>query len=207
MLFDPTNLILCPWAVARTNVWGLRNGDLLQYRVKGVLGRLIAFGTFASHSHSARAVVLPNEFPEPMVVDTTLAHGCAVRSLRDDVLKLPGLIDVFRPDRKHYPEYDPDLAVAYIREHFVGHRYGIGGLLKLSAQRAALIRWLWYLKPAEHRDTANGSPPFCSHLQSTADRCGGGVDPVPNTPDSRVTPGQLTQSLLWGGGYQFTLIP
>lgn len=200
MKFDPRNPHLVPYAAA---VPLLRNGDLAQFRSQSLMSWLIKVGSHGVHSHSA--MVRVNGEHRIDLLEMVEGVGGRAVPLLSRVQQAPGRIDIFRPDTARWPELDLQGASNQMRL-LTGQRYGRAGLLTLAAMRAVGLRFFFHRLAYQTDDTAeSGQLPFCSHAICTAYRLGGGVDPVPHTPDHMVVPAQLTNSLLFT--YLLTLTP
>lgn len=192
MRFDPRHPYLVPYRDAAP---GLRNGDLAQFRSRSLLSYLIRVGSFGVHSHSG--MIRRNGDDRIDLLEMYEGVGGRARPLDACVAEAPGLIDIFRPNLDRWPELDLDGATSYMRR-LTGKRYGRAGLLLLAGMRAVGLRFLLHPLAYNTDDTAPCQrPPFCSHAVCEAYRVGGGVDPVPRTPDWMVVPAQLTTSLLF----------
>lgn len=177
----------------------IENGDLLQFRGRGLISSWIRFATQGVHSHSAMARVDKRGYVDCLEV-REFVGGRAV-PLIGQVIGNPGQIDVFRPR----PLFDLNclLAVNKMRE-LTSRSYGYAGIGNLLIQRLPI---LWRCSRLDTRDVVAGREsrsPFCSHAVSIAYQAGG-VDPVPRKPDDLVTPADLTNSLLFD--YVCTLVP
>jgi hypothetical protein len=177
----------------------IEDGWIAQYRGRRIVSRMIQYATGGCHSHSA---MLRRNGNGADVLDVREWVGGAARPLRSEVARYPGQIDVFAVDQRRWPEYCGRGAVRYMRE-LTGRDYGYAGIARLALQRIPGLRRLWAFDHDDCRES--NAAPFCSHAVCAAERIGGGVDPVPRKPDDRVSPNDLTWSLLHI--YQFTLIP
>lgn len=198
--FDPKNPYLVPYANA---VPRLRNGDLAQFRSRSLCSYLIQVGCQGVHSHSA--IVRRNGDQRVDLLEMVERVGGRAVPLWSRVCECPARIDIFRPDQARWPELDLDRTTAYMRE-LTGQRYGRAGMLTCAAMRALGLRFLLHRLARQTDDALEArQAPFCSHAVCSAYRLGGGVDPVPRTPDHLVVPAQLTTSLLFE--YVLTLTP
>lgn len=179
---------------------GVRSGDVLQYRGRGLVSSIIRLGSQGVHSHSAMARV--DSLGRVDVLEVRELKGGRAVPLLGEVEKQPGQIDVFRP-RLDVFAFDNDAAVATMRA-LTSRSYGYAGVARLAIQRLPV---LWRLSRLQTSDVVAGSgtrSPFCSHAIAIA-CAAGGVDPVPRKPDDAVTPADLTTSLLFE--YVCTLVP
>lgn len=204
--YNPYSPYLVPLSQAEPHI---RSGDLGSFRGRRFHSLAIMVGTFGLASHSSMLYRRPNDGCL-RVLHTLEGRGAVDDDLADTVRQCPGTLDVFAPDRLHFPEFDARRACAYMLEQIRRKRpYGIRGIWRLLLMRAVFIRWLWLTVPQgyDYDDESNGERhPFCSHLVAAACKRGG-VDPVPNKADHFVTPNDLTWTALYGPGYRFTLVP
>ena len=179
------------------------DADLLLFRSRGV----IASAGRSVYSHAAKAAWWGDDL---FCLEVREFKGGRGVTLLSQVQRFPGRIDVYEvnPDNR-WPEYNRHNATHVMRQ-FAGCEYGWWNVLLLSLRHAPLVRWL--VKPRLADDYAvlsgaaiRGNPPFCSQACATADRLGGGVDPVPELADRQTEPADLARSELYR--YQFTLIP
>lgn len=176
----------------------VRDGDLLLFRGRGLLSRLIGTAGRSEYTHAARAVWWGD-----------LLFCCEVRELKggravtleSQVKKYPGRIDVFEtnPSRR-WREYDRRGAVRYMRR-LAGCDYGYLGVLKAAVRHLPL--WRFLVRPDTNDQKRTSEPPFCSQACAMADRLGGGVDPVPHLADRVTEPADLARSPFYR--YRFTL--
>lgn len=123
------------------------------------------------------------------------------RTLEWHVLKFGGAIDVFSPNAggRWDNEWDPIRATARMRR-LCDQDYGYWGVAKLALRSIPMIRRIF---PVEASKAESGQEaPFCSQAVTLATMAGG-IDPVPNLPSYRVTPGMLTTSMFYQ--YEFTI--
>jgi len=192
MQFDARNPHLVTYDAARSL---LRNGDLAQFRSRSLLSYLIRVGSFGVHSHSG--IIRINGGERIDLLEMLEGAGGRATPLAARVAAAPGRIDIFRPNTDRWPELSLCGTTEYMR-WLTGRRYGLGSMLRLAAMRAVGLRFLLHRRVYNTDDEhASGQALFCSEAVCAAYRLGGGVDPVPRTPDSMVVPAQLTQSLLF----------
>lgn len=177
----------------------IRDGWLAQYRSGSFIGWWIQGATQGFHSHSA---MLRRNGRGVDVLQIREFQGGSARPLESEVDRFPGLIDVFSIDAKAFPTFNGRGACDYMRE-LTGRDYGYWGVTRLAFLRVPFLRRVFRFDADDAHDS--GLPPFCSHAVAAASRIGGGVDPVPRTPDDLVSPHALTQSLLYK--YEFSLTP
>jgi len=176
----------------------IRDGDLLLFRGRGLLSRLIRSAGRSEYTHAARAVWWGD-----------LLFCCEVRELKggravtlaSQIRKYPGRIDVFEtnPSRRWH-EYDRRGAVSYLRR-LAGCDYGYFGVLRAAQRHLPL--WRCLIRPDMNDERMTSQPPFCSQACAMADRIGGGVDPVPHLADRVTEPADLARSPFYR--YRFTL--
>ena len=179
----------------------LRNGDLLQFRSRHWISKLIQVGTLGVHSHSA--LVRINGSSRIDCLEMVEGIGGRARPLLSRVIEQPGQIDVFRPDVTRWPELDLVTAVEWMRE-FTGREYGAASLWLLAGMRAFGLRFWLHRYVRTNDDGPPSKAPFCSEAVCAAYRLAG-VDPVPRKPDRFTTPADLTTSMLFD--YVGTLVP
>jgi hypothetical protein len=193
-IFDPDKLHYVPMEEALQRI---QSGWMAQYRVKGLTGTLIQYGTGGVHSHTA---MLRKNCDGTVDVMQMILSGGDISTLEHEAEKHEGRIDVFSTREDLWPFIRGDRAVDYMRR-IVDNRYGYLGVWRLLFRKVPL---LWRLYPLTHDDLAEShSAPFCSHAYCTAWRRGGFFDPVPRRPDWMVTPNDLTSSLFFN--YEFSL--
>lgn len=178
------------------------NAWLAQYRGVGLISRLIQYGTGGVHSHTAMLRRTQDGFCVE-VLELREFHGGRMKTLESQVEQYPKQIDVFSPDIARFPEFNPSLAVSYMRR-LTDKRYGYRGVARLALQKVPVLWRCWPLDMSDN-PCAPSAAPFCSHAAVCAYREGGRIDPVPRKPDHLVTPNDLTWSLFFK--YEFTLIP
>ncbi len=174
------------------------NGDLLLFRGRGLLSRLIGTAGRSEYTHAARAIWWGDTL---FCCEIRELKGGRAVTLASQVRKFPGLIDVFavNPDNR-WPEYDRHGANRFMLL-LAGCDYGYGGLLQAALLHAPFCRLL--VKPATEDAHVETRPPFCSQACAMADRIGGGVDPVPHLADRITEPADLARSAFYR--YRFTL--
>lgn len=172
----------------------IADGDLLLYRRRGLIS---AYGR-GVHFHAAKAAWWDDEL---FCLEVRAWYGGRAVTLASQVARWPRQIDVFAVNPEdRFPHYDPDAAVAFLRQ-WCGCRYGYAGLFRVALAHLPLAR-LW-LRPSVDDHALGHLPPFCSHACAMADRLGGGVDPVPHLADQFTEPADLARSALYR--YRFTL--
>jgi len=179
----------------------LANGDIAQFRGRGLIASWIRWATHGVHSHSG--MIRVSDSGELDLLEVREFIGGRAVPLLDQVERYPGRIDVFRPRLHVFHQYSTEDAVWMMRR-ITSQKYGYAGVLRLALQRLPI---LWRLASVETRDVLHSGrkkAPFCSHAVAIACRSGG-VDPVPRKPDHLVTPADLTNSLLFD--YVGTLVP
>ncbi len=174
------------------------NGDLLLFRGRGFLSRLIGTAGRSEYTHAARAIWWGDVL---FCCEVRELKGGRAVTLVSQVRKFPGLIDVFavNPDNR-WPEYDRHGANRFMLQ-LAGCDYGYGGLLQAALLHAPFCRLL--VTPATEDMHVETRPPFCSQACAMADRLGGGVDPVPHLADRLTEPADLARSAFYR--YRFTL--
>lgn len=178
----------------------LRNGDIAQFRGRGLVSSWIRWATHGVHSHSG--MVRVTEAGEIDLLEVREFIGGRAVPLLDQVEAFPGRIDIFRPRSELFP-YCSGKAVEMMRR-ITSQRYGYLGILRLALQRIPFVWRCFQIETRDVLDEVKAKAPFCSHAVAIACRAGG-VDPVPRKPDYLVTPADLTCSLLFD--YHATLVP
>ena len=176
----------------------IRSGDLLLFRGRGFLSRMIGIAGRSPYTHAARAAWWDD-----------LLYCCEVRELRggravtleSQVRRYPKQIDVFETNPGcRWPQYDRQGALRYIRR-LAGCDYGYVGVLRAAVRHLPL--WRCLLRPVINDNEVTRRPPFCSQACAMADRLGGNVDPVPQLADRLTEPADLARSPFYR--YRFTL--
>jgi hypothetical protein len=176
----------------------IKDGDLLLFRGRGAIARLIAAAGRSDYTHAGRAVWWGNDL---FCCEVRELKGGRAVTLESQVAKHPGLIDVFEANPSgRWREFDRRGAVRYIRR-LAGCDYGYRGVW-LAALRHLPVWRLWMRADGDDRRVAE-QPPFCSQACAMADRIGGGVDPVPHLADRLTEPADLARSPFYR--YRFTL--
>ena len=151
------------------------------------------------HSHVGMAVWWG---PELFCIDVSWLGGRPT-SLTKLVQRLPGQIDVYRPNAgNRWPDYNQSGAVSFMRS-LCGCSYGWWGLISAALLHLPIVRW--FVKPDMDDLAMNRRPPFCSQARAMADRVGGGVDPVPNLADRLTEPADLARSTFYRGLFTLTV--
>ena len=174
----------------------IRDADLLLFRRRNRVTRLIAVAGRSQYVHAAMAGRWKDRL---MCVEMTSAGGRA-QLLSNLVERWPGVIDVYQANagRRRFSRRRALLAMIAI----TGRRYGWGNLFRAALLHLAALRF--FAKPDTDDSATSTWPPFCSQAVATATRAGG-VDPVPNLADRLTEPGDLARSAFYE--YRFTLIP
>ncbi len=172
----------------------IRDADLLLFRRRNWLGRLIATAGRSQYVHAAMAGWWGDRL---MCVEMTDGGGRA-QLLSNLVDQWPGAIDVYRANaaRRRFSRRRALAAMIGI----TGKRYGWLNLCRAALLHMPVFRFL--ACPETNDLAASRWPPFCSQAIAAADRAGG-VDPVPNLSDRLTEPGDLARSPFYD--YQFTL--
>ncbi len=176
----------------------IRSGDLLLFRGRGLVSRLIGVAGRTDYTHAARAIWWGDTL---FCCEVRELKGGRAVTLASQVKKYAGLIDVFEvnPSRR-WRNYDRCGAVRTMRR-LAGCDYGYLGVLKAALQHLPL--WRFLVRPDMNDKKMTSQPPFCSQACAMADRVGGGVDPVPHLADRVTEPGDLARSPFYR--YRFTL--
>ncbi len=180
-----------PYAAVRREI---RDADLLLFRSRSLVWRLVAVAGRSEYTHAAMAGWWGDRL---MCVEMTSGGGRA-SLLSNLVERWPGVIDVFRANatRRRFSREKALAAMIAI----TGRDYGRWNLWRASWLHLPVVRL--FVKP-ETDDAANGTHlPFCSQAIARACRAGG-VDPVPLLADRLTEPGDLARSAFFE--YRFTL--
>ena len=176
------------------------NADLLLFRATGIVSRAIRVVSRSRYSHAAKATWHRGTL---MAAEVRELKGGRLVTLRSQVMKYPGAIDVYRANAENrWIEYDRDAADDAMIA-LAGCRYGYRSLLKASLFHLPIVRWM--MTPPTNDEVRSANAPYCSAACAMADDLGGGVDVVPNLANWAVAPGDLARSLFYR--YLFTLVP
>ncbi|REJ66228.1 MAG: hypothetical protein DWQ31_15655 [Planctomycetota bacterium] len=186
-------MIAVPFANAKHHI---ADGDLLLWRRRS----LISIAGRGRHSHAAKAAWWGDDL---FCLEIREFHGGRAVTLASQVERHPGRIDVFEvnPDRR-WPAYDRQGATRAMRRK-AGKQYGYRGVAAAALLHLPFVRC--FVKPSLSDVEDNSLPEFCSQACASADRRGGGVDPVPNLNDRLTEPADLARSPFYR--YRFTLFP
>ena len=173
----------------------IKDGDLLLWRRRG----LISIAGRGRHTHAAKAAWWGDDL---FCLEIREFHGGRAVTLASQVDKFPGQIDVFEvnPDNR-WPSYDRCGATRSMRRK-AGQAYGYANLAAASLMHLPLVRC--FTKPSLNDEEQIRLPEFCSQACASADRRGGGVDPVPNLNDRLTEPADLARSPFYR--FRFTLL-
>ena len=176
----------------------IRDGDLLLFRGRGTVARMIGVAGRSDYTHAARAVWWGNDL---FCCEVRELKGGRAVTLESQVRKFPSFIDVFEVNPSgRWREYDRRGAVRFIRR-LAGCDYGYRGVFKAALRHLPV--WRFLVRPdSDHKRVAD-EPPFCSQACTMADRIGGNVDPVPHLADRLTEPADLARSPFYR--YRFTL--
>lgn len=174
----------------------IQDGDLLLWRRRGV----ISIAGRGRHTHAAKAAWWGDDL---FCLEIREFHGGRAVTLESQVLKFPAQIDVFEvnPDNR-WPSYDANGATCAMRRK-AGQQYGYANLAGAALLHLPFVRC--FIKPNTNDEELFRLPEFCSQACASADRVGGGVDPVPNLNDRLTEPADLARSPFYR--YRFTLQP
>jgi len=176
----------------------IRDGDLLLFRGRGVVARLIGVAGRSVYTHAGRAVWWGNDL---FCCEVRELKGGRAVTLESQVRRFGGLIDVFEVNPSaRWREFNRRGAVRYIRR-LAGCDYGYRGVLLAALRHVPL--WRFLVRPDSNDQRVAEQPPFCSQACAMADRVGGGVDPVPHLADRLTEPADLARSPFYR--YRFTL--
>jgi hypothetical protein len=176
----------------------IRDGDLLLFRGRGTIARMIGVAGRSDYTHAARAVWWGNDL---FCCEVRELKGGRAVTLESQVRKFPSTIDVFEVNPSgRWREYDRRGAVRFIRR-LAGCDYGYRGVFKAALRHLPV--WRFLVKSDGDDKRVAHEPPFCSQACTMADRIGGNVDPVPHLADRLTEPADLARSSFYR--YRFTL--
>ncbi len=174
----------------------IHDGDLLLFRRRGV----ISIAGRGEHSHAAKAAWWDDAL---FCLEVREWVGGRAVTLSSQVRRWPGRIDVYEVNPQgRWPEYDTRGATAFMRR-MAGCDYGYAGVAAAALLHLPIVRW--FVRPDVDDRARDRRPPFCSQACATADRIGGGVDPVRHLADRLTEPADLARSPFYR--YRFTLQP
>ena len=125
-------------------------------------------------------------------------------TLASQVRRFPGRIDVYETNPKNrWADYDRTAATAAMRSK-AGNQYSYWNLLRSALLHLPVARIFVSSDTRDRQSRAPHSSEYCSQACASADRIGGGVDPVPNLHDRLTEPSDLARSPFYR--YRFTLI-
>ena len=177
----------------------INDGDLLLFRGRGLVSRLIGVAGRSTYTHAARAIWWGDIL---FCCEVRELKGGRAVTLESQVRKYPGLIDVFETNPgERWPKYDRAGALDTMRR-LAGCDYGYFGVLRAALWHLPL--WRCLVRPDMNDQQVTSEPPFCSQACVMADRLGGRVDPVPHLADRVTEPADLARSPFYR--YRFTLV-
>lgn len=176
----------------------IQNADLLAFRGRGFIARLIATFGRGRVTHVAKASWIKGLL---MCAEVRELRGGRIVTLESQVRKSPGRIDVYRSGVGR-PDYDREEADRRMLQ-FAGTQYGYMACVRTFLIHAFVSRL--FSVPNLNDLSVSKRPPYCSAACSIADHWGGGFDPVPNLSDADTEPSDLVRSPFYK--YQFTLWP
>ena len=168
----------------------IRKADLLLFRGQGWISRFIGAAARSKYSHAAKVDRWGTEL---FCCEVREFKGGRIVTLASQIMKFPGQIDVFTSNPTNQPGYDREESAAYMRR-FAGQDYGWRAVGVAALQHLPLARVLISHNYALENGDAPQRPPFCSAACASADRNGGGIDPVPHLADRFTLPGDLAHS-------------
>lgn len=186
-----SELIAVDYSEARRQI---RDADLLLFRRRSRLTRLIAVAGRSPYVHAAMAGWWKDRL---MCVEMSSGGGRA-QLLSNLVAQWPGVIDVYHVNSvgRRFSREKALRAMIGI----TGKRYGWASLFRAALLHLPMFRFL--VSPDVNDLESSTRPPFCSQAVSMAMRIGG-VDPVPNLADRLTEPGDLARSAMYE--YRLTL--
>ena len=162
----------------------LKRCDVLLYKGKGFLSRLIQWATKSPYNHVAIAI-------EPhirLAIESNTCHQSGVRGL--DLKNLDDKeVDVFRV--KQGIGFDGDRMISFLISH-LGVKFDFTGVIWLGVLKVFSFFTVFQMKP--HNKFQKSKDYFCSELCYAAFMAGG-LDIVPQVEDADVTsPGDIARS-------------
>ena len=171
----------------------IRDGDLLLFRPRGFIWRLIAVAGRSKYTHAAMAARWHGRI-HCLQQTSDEDHKPLLSEL---VKRWPGVIDVYSVVKTPYNRTAAVKAMIAI----AGKHYGWWNLFRASFCHLPVVRL--FVKPDLDDKSTTVESPFCSQAVSDVMRIGG-VDPVPNLSDRLTEPGDLARSSAFK--YRFTLV-
>jgi hypothetical protein len=173
----------------------IRDADLLLFRRRSRITRLIAVAGRSQYVHAAMAGWWKDRL---MCVEMTSGGGRA-QLLSNLVAQWPSVIDVYQinPAGRRFSRARALATMIGI----TGKQYGWLNLFRAALLHSVVCRFL--VRPEWSDADESPWPPFCSQAVSMACRVGG-IDPVPNLADRLTEPGDLARSAIYE--HRFTLI-
>lgn len=186
----------------------LKDGDLLLWRHKGIIGRIISGPGRSIYSH-AGIVAWWDDCP--MVLELREWHGGRATTLVEAIRQAPAVIDHYSIEMESLSavhESDRRKMVVHEMRKKAGRPYNYAGVLLVGLLRMRLAQVFMSRLPNDKRidladDRFPSLPEFCSQAVASAWRYVG-EDPVPNLGDAFTEPGDLARSRLFD--YQRTLV-
>lgn len=178
----------------------IQDADGLLFRhPKKLVSKAISVVGRSTYSHAAKAVWHGDIL---LCAEVREFKGGRLVTLRSQVEKYPGMIDVYKVNKVAFPDYDRWKA----GEHMVrlaGQPYAYLDILRIALLHLPLVRWFAEPKTDDSFTPVGGK--ICSMAVAEADRVGGGVDPVPHLADCETEPADISRSMLYQ--YSYTLLP
>lgn len=162
---------------------GVRHGDVLLFRGRGVFSWTIKRRTRSVYSHAALAFWIGSRL---MVAESRERYG--VRLVPASAAAESGRLDVYSPVQMLRPD-EADLVFDRALE-LLGQPYGWREILRIAASKVP--GWptrTW----SDDDDAGEGTAPICSQYVALCYRAAG-RDLVPNLADASTTPGDLGRS-------------
>lgn len=188
----------------------IQDGDLLLFRGKGFIARVIQFFTNSIYSHAGMVTWVNGR---PFCAEIREGVGGRLVTLESQVRRCPNCIDVYRfnPDGLMQDENVKRSQAARYMERLAGCHYGYWAVARAALAHLPLVRLLLARtkagKALRELDTkaaaTRKSPPFCSMGVDLSWWQGASVDIVPELESELTEPVHLSRSYLFR--YQFTL--
>lgn len=197
----------------------IKDGWLLNFRGQGLFSSLIRLGSNGPWTHSGLSIWTRGEL---MCAEIREFKGGRIVTLKSQVKRYPGQIDVFEPDfeGRYRDTYSPSGAADYMMR-LAGCDYGWYAVMQASLVHMPLVRlamsaalskfaygrkFLQYCRASQYKAAIRKDrPPFCSMAADAAYLLGGNIDVIPNLESRLTEPTDLARSMFFK--YRFSLVP
>ena len=160
----------------------MRAGDILLFQGKGMMSRLIRWGTRSPYSHVAVSVS-----PEMNLCIEACSGGVRARDIR----KIKDFYEVYRVKEGY--SYELDKVITFLVDK-LNRRYDFFGVFWLGFLKFLRLIGLRFLEKMSN-EWQRSRDYFCSELCYEAFWEGGGLDIVPDVDEAAITsPGDIAMS-------------